>query len=155
MQRLQAELTDLTQRRSNVPSQMEELAPSRDDDIDRDLRDQLLRRYSDLTKDAKAKAQQLDALLAAVPEADNNDPSILDQLPVVAAADLTDLPEPLLRALYESFQLEVRYHHDQHTVTLRVTVRDDRIPAMPDAIEQATDPRPNTGTPGDTGCSHV
>ena len=156
MERLQAEVTDLTQRRSNVLAQMEELTPSGDDDVDRDLRDQLRRRYSDLARDAKAKSQQLDTLLAAAPEADNDDPSVLEQLPVVTGADLADLPEALLRALYESFQLQVRYHHDKHAVTLRVTVRDDRIPAMRDAIEQATNPPPpEHGNPGDAGCSHV
>jgi hypothetical protein len=47
-------------------------------------------------------------LAAPAPEPDD-DPTLLEQLPVVSGADLTAVPEELLRDLYESFNLEVRY----------------------------------------------
>jgi hypothetical protein len=74
------------------------------------------------------------------------DPTILDQLPPTTI-DLAAVPEDLRRALYDSFNLELRYHGPERAVTIRVTVRQDRVPDIRAAIEQAdTGPTPG-GTP--------
>ena len=46
----------------------------------------------------------------------------------------------VLRDLYESFNLEVRYQPDDHAVTIRVTVREDRLPSIHAALDGATGP---------------
>jgi hypothetical protein len=86
-----------------------------------------------------AIADQLAALATPAPEPDD-DPTFLHELPVITAADLTVVPEDLLRDLYENFNLEVRYHPPEHTVTIRVAVREDRLPAMHAALGHATSP---------------
>jgi hypothetical protein len=57
-----------------------------------------------------AIGDKLAALATPAPEPDD-DPTLLHELPVITAADLTVVPEDLLRDLYESFNLEVRTTH--------------------------------------------
>lgn len=137
--RLRAELADLAKRRRNVLTQMEEYEPTGDDEIDHECRAELRHRHADLARQHKLKTEQLAALATPTPEPDD-DPTLLDSLPVVTGADLTAVPEELLRDLYESFNLEVRYQPDDHAVTIRVTVRDDRLPAIHTTLDQATSP---------------
>lgn len=106
--RIRTELADLAKRRLNVLTQMEEYEPTGDKEIDRDCRAELRHRQADLASQYKLKTEQLTALAAPAPEP-HDDPTLLDELPVVTGTDLTAVPEKLLRDLYESFNLEVRY----------------------------------------------
>lgn len=154
--RLQADLADLAKRRRNVLDQTEEYEPSGDEEVDRDCRGELRQRLTDLAQEHKAKAQQPKALSAASP-ASEDDPTVLDQLPSTVGVDLTLVPEQLLRDLYDSFNLELRYHASERAVTIRVTVREDRVPDIRAAIDQATTapppPRSNGHHPPDDGSS--
>jgi hypothetical protein len=143
--RLEAELADLAKRRQNVLAQIEEHEPTGDEDIDRDFRTRLRNRYADLARQHKTKTEQLAALTAARQSERQDDPTILDDLPLVTAPLLAAVPEELQRNLYESFNLELRYDHTTRTITLRVTVRHDRIPHIQAALAQAADPPPHNG----------
>jgi site-specific DNA recombinase len=50
----------------------------------------------------------------------------LDALPVVDV-DLLDAPHHILRALFEGFRLEVRYHKADHHALVRITLAEDTI----------------------------
>lgn len=99
-------------------------------------------------------------LAAPAPEPDDDPPRAV---PVVSGADLTAVPEELLRDLYESFNLEVRYQPDNQAVTIRVTVRQDRLPSIhtpstgppvPPNPQRPTTNRSGTGRPWRThGCA--
>jgi site-specific DNA recombinase len=146
--RLQAEIADLATRRQNLLAQMEEHQPTGDDEIDRDLRARLRDRYAQVAREHKANSEQLTALTAHREEPDD-DPTVLDQLPVITGNDVAAVPEALLRNLYDSFNLQLRYHAPDRTVTIRVTVREDRIRDIRSAINQVTSPpgRPADGRP--------
>lgn len=124
-------------------TQIEEYEPTGDEDIDRDFRGQLPRRYTDLAQQHKTKAAQLAALTTTPASAPDDDPTILDDLPV-GALSLADVPEELLRDLWESFNLELRYEPDARSITVRVTVQQDRVPQIRAALDRA-------GMPGQNG----
>ncbi len=105
-----------------------------DEEIDRDLRSRLHARYIGLARDHKT--EQLTAPTTRQ-EGPPDDPTLLDELPTIRATDLGDLPEQLLRDLYDSFILELRYQAASHSVVVRVTVRADRIAEIRTTIDQA------------------
>jgi hypothetical protein len=134
--RLEAELADLDKRRQNVLTQIEEYEPTGDEDIDRDFRAQLRRRYTDLAQQHKTKVQQLAGQTTTPASTPEDDPTVLDDLPI-SALSLTDVPEELLRDLYDSFNLELRYQPEPRTITVRVTARQDRVPQIRAALDRA------------------
>lgn len=136
--RLQTELKDLEKRRQNVLTQIEELEPTGDDAIDRDLRAQLRRRYVDLTREHQTKTERLVALADNSPARDGtDDPSILDHLPPPSPTDLAGVPPEHLRTLFDAFNLELRYQPADRAVTIRVTIKESRLREIHDAVARA------------------
>jgi hypothetical protein len=81
--RLRKELRDLGRRQDNVLTQIEEYEPTGDDEIDRDFRERLQRRFADLARTRKAKAEELKSLAANTQP--KEDTSLLCELPRLAA----------------------------------------------------------------------
>jgi hypothetical protein len=55
---------------------------------------------------------------------------LLGLLPLVTSERLAAAPEPLLRTLFERFQLQVRYHKPQNRATVRVALSDDSLDGL-------------------------
>jgi hypothetical protein len=60
---------------------------------------------------------------------------LLEALPLLTPERLAGAPEPLLRALFERFQLEVRYHRPQNRATVRVAPSDDSLDGLLASVE--------------------
>lgn len=141
--RLEAEIADLAKRRRNILDQIEEYEPTGDDDLDRDCRADLRQRLADVAQRHKTKTGQLAGMSAPTTEA-RDDLTVLDQLPPTTI-DLAAVPEDLRRGLYDSFNLELRYHGPERAVTIRVTVRQGRVPDIRAAIDRVgAGPPPGT-----------
>jgi DNA invertase Pin-like site-specific DNA recombinase len=91
-------------------------------DIDRDLIRHLNQRRAELRAERDQLTAQLDAALAEVERQPN--PELLDQLPHTPGEllDLTALPDPLRRQLFDALQLQIRYHHRDHHASCAVTL---------------------------------
>ncbi len=139
-ERLQAELADLHRRIRNVLSQLEDVEPTGDDEIDRDLRSELRHRYAELARQQKAKAAELAQHDAPKPREPEDDPTILDHLPTMLPVDLADIPETLQRDLYNAFNLELHYDANEHVVTIRATVRAGAIPNIQTSLIRTAEP---------------
>jgi hypothetical protein len=69
-------------------------------------------------------------VLARRPDADEQAVDLLELLPLLTPERLAAAPEPLLRALFERFQLQVRYHKPQNRATVRVALSDDSLDGL-------------------------
>ncbi|GAB3682299.1 hypothetical protein GCM10027589_52200 [Actinocorallia lasiicapitis] len=146
--RLKAELTGLNKRVNNLMVQQEEYEPTGDEDIDQEARAGLRARYVELLKQRKAKTAELTELETATrPKQD--DPTLLAELPVTVDG-LAGIPEEAQRALYSSFNLELRYLPRTHEVIIRVTIKEDAMPAIRSLINQKEDPSEDRSS-GDKG----
>jgi hypothetical protein len=74
----------------------------------RALFEQIARRLEELDREQQTKLAELRAVVAERPDADAQSVELLELLPLVTAERLAAAPEPLLRALFERFQLQVR-----------------------------------------------
>jgi hypothetical protein len=91
------------------------------------LFEQIARRLGELHREQQAKLVELRAVAAERPGADEQSVDLLDLLPLITSERLATAPEPLLRALFERFQLQVRYHKPQNRATVRVALSDDSL----------------------------
>jgi recombinase len=64
------------------------------------------------------------------PDGDEQAVDLLELLPLLTPDRLAAAPEPLLRALFERFQLQVRYHKPQNRATVRVALSDDSLDGL-------------------------
>jgi hypothetical protein len=55
---------------------------------------------------------------------------LLELLPLLTPERLAAAPEPLLRTLFERFQLQVCYHKPQNRATIRVALSDDSLDGL-------------------------
>jgi hypothetical protein len=55
---------------------------------------------------------------------------LLELPPLLTPEQLAAAPEPLLRALFERFQLQIRYHKPQNRATIRVALSDDSLDGL-------------------------
>jgi hypothetical protein len=60
---------------------------------------------------------------------------LLELLPLLTSERLGAAPEPLLRALFERFQLQVRYHKPQNRATVRVALSDDSLDGLLTSVQ--------------------
>jgi DNA invertase Pin-like site-specific DNA recombinase len=115
---LQAQIDDLTARQDRLITELETTDPT-----DRAFRDRLHRRFDTLEAgraDATAELHDLNA--AASRSQPDQDPSLLDALPILQGIRITDAPEPLQRKLYDALQLQIHYDRpDQARVRLVLT----------------------------------
>jgi hypothetical protein len=72
----------------------------------------------------------LRAVLGQRPDADEQAVDLLELLPLLTPERLAAAPEPLLRALFERFQLQIQYHKPQNRATIRVALSDHSLDSL-------------------------
>jgi hypothetical protein len=87
-------------------------------------------RLGELDCEQQTKLAELRAVLARRPDADAQAVDLLELLPLLTSERLGAAPESLLRALFERFQLQVRYHKPQNRATVRVALSDDSLDGL-------------------------
>jgi site-specific DNA recombinase len=122
VQALQRTVAGLQGRQARLVRTLEER-----DDPGGVLFEQVARRLRELDREQQAKLAEWRALVAERPDADEQAVDLLDLLPLLTSKRLAAAPEPLLRALFERFQLQVRYHKPQNRATVRVALSEDSL----------------------------
>jgi hypothetical protein len=125
VQALQRSVADLQGRQARLVRTLEER-----DDPGGTLFAQIARRLGELHREQQTKLTELRAVAAERPEADAQSVDLLELLPLVTSDRLAAAPEPLLRTLFERFQLQVRYHKPQNRATVRVALSDDSLDGL-------------------------
>ena len=137
MQALQTRAAELQRQQANLVQELREHRSYGDQDIDRQWRNQLRDSFATVTKQIADIDAQVEALTASQAQVtDPGDPDLLNQLPV-GAADLARVPEELERALFDAFQLQLRYHQPTRTLTVRVTLDAKMIKNLAEVSEAA------------------
>jgi site-specific DNA recombinase len=130
VQALQRTLADLQARQARLVRTLEER-----DDPDGTLFEQIARRLGELDREQQTKLAQLRAVVAERPQADAQSVDLLELLPLITSDRLAAAPEPLLRTLFERFQLQVRYHKPQNRATVRVALSDDSLDGLLTSVQ--------------------
>jgi len=119
------------------------------------LRQRIRARFTDLYTQRTTLEAELRVLEEAPAEPDN-DPTLLDELPILGEI-LTEAPAALTERLLDAFDVQAVYNRDKNQATIHATLTD----ATPQAIRDLlTDPRADHNTPpapqpGTTGQDHV
>ena len=126
---LEKTVTNLARRQDNILDEREAASTDTNDPATRAWAERLRARFTELEKERLTKQTELDQLRASAHQTQTQKPELLDQLPRLAA-NLTDAPDPLQRALYDACQIKINY--DRHTghVTIHATLRVDAIPTI-------------------------
>jgi site-specific DNA recombinase len=138
---LAARVEQLTRAQTNLMAQLEDYAPTGDDEIDGEWRAMLQRRFAAVTAERNAARSQLAALKTPsvpAPARPADELALLAALPCTPT-DLTLLPEEDQRQLYDAFHLQVRYNRAKHQLTLRVTINAATVDALAAAVAAAVD----------------
>jgi hypothetical protein len=122
VQALQRTLADVHGRQARLVRTLEER-----DDPGGALFEQIARRLGELHREQQTKLAELRAVVAERPDGDEQSVDLLELLPLMTSERLATAPEPLLRTLFERFQLQVRYHKPQKRATVRVALSDDSL----------------------------
>jgi hypothetical protein len=83
-------------------------------------------------------------VVAERPDADAQAVDLLELLPLLTSDRLATAPEPLLRTLFERFQLQVRYHKPQKRATVRVALSDDSLDGLLASIDDIEGGKPRS-----------
>ena len=119
------------------------------------LRQRIRARFTDLYTQRTTLETEL-AAPQGTPAEHDNDPTLLDELPILGDI-LTEAPAGLTERLLDVFDMQAVYNRDKNQVTIHATVTD----ATPQAIKDLlTDPRadhttPPPSQPGTTSQDHV
>jgi hypothetical protein len=97
-----------------------------DDDADGVTFRRIRERMDELENERLRKLNDLHALREEEPEAGSASPELLEHLPV-GDVNLASAPENLLRRIFESFRLQVRYDKVASWATCRVVIREDAL----------------------------
>jgi hypothetical protein len=131
VQALQRTVADLQGRQARLVRTLEER-----DDPGGTLFEQIARRLGELDREQQTKRAELRAAVAQRPDVDQQSMDLLDLLPLLTTERLAAAPEPLLRALFERFQLQVRYYKPQNRATVRVALSDDSLAGLLASVEE-------------------
>jgi hypothetical protein len=125
VQGLQRTVADLQGRQARLVRTLEER-----DDPGGALFAQIARRLGELDREQQARLAELRGLVAQRPDADAQAVELLELLPLLTPERLAAAPEPLLRALFERFQLQVRYHKPQNRATVRIALGEESLDGL-------------------------
>jgi site-specific DNA recombinase len=143
MQALRRAVDDIETRRSRLVRNLE-LTDDPDGELTRDVRT----RVTQLATEKKNQLATLAELEQTRPTPHR--PELLDLLPT-GAPDLTRAPEPLLRAVFEAFRLEIRYDKSTNIATCRVAIAAEAIDTQQrtatQVIDATTDPDQQASVP--------
>ena len=107
------------------------------------LRQRIRARFTDLYAQRTTLETDLATLDAAAPTGQDDDPTLLDELPHLGDI-LTDAPAGLTERLLAAFDVQAVYNRDKNQVTIHATITD----ATPQAIHHLlADPRADHNTP--------
>jgi site-specific DNA recombinase len=115
-------IADIERRKRSLVTELESQTATGDPDADREYRQAIQQRFTELVAEHRAKSAELAKHENTALEPTQADPGLLDALPQLPL-QFTDIPEPLQRTLYEAFQIQVRYHRPRHEVTIRASIR--------------------------------
>ena len=110
------------------------------------LRSRTLARFTELEADRAAINTQLEALTRE-DDAPQQDPGLLDALPLLTAGALADAPPRLLAQLYQALDLQFLYNKQDNQVTIRAILTDTTPGDLATLITTLRDDNPATGTP--------
>ena len=106
------------------------------------LRQRIRARFTDLYTQRTTLETELAALEQA-PAQPVNDPTLLDELPILGDI-LTEAPAALTERLLDAFDMQAVYNRDKDQVTIHATLTDSTPQAIKDLL---TDPRADHNTP--------
>ena len=136
-------LSETRKRKARLVRQLEE-RDDPDGTLFADIRERI-RQLDELDEERRARLAVLTAGDEAV-----NDPAAIDLVDELIVADIDVLraaPEPVLRRLFDAFQLRMTYDWRTGHAVCRVVVRDDTIPAANGALQAAQAPHGATSAP--------
>ncbi|WP_165970464.1 recombinase family protein [Actinomadura sp. 6K520] len=150
-QALQKTIDDLTRRRDRLIARFDQLDEDNidlDPETERELTRQLQIRFAELETQRRTKLAELHTQDAEPPPNEHHT-ELLDRLPHLQA-HLAELPEHLQRHLYDAFHLQIRYHPNEHAITIRITISDDTVETLAHAsqtilapaLNESRDPQP-------------
>jgi hypothetical protein len=154
LEQLRAEIADLERRieRQVANLEAEDATPS--------LRRRVGARIAELEEALEERRQQANALAAQSADAPPTVADLttaLDRLPLLAER-LQDLPQPELRALFDSLQLQIAFRPKTRTIDVEVTLVADEQPDRDDEMSQVWSVPPAGIEPATRGlgnrCSH-
>jgi hypothetical protein len=122
---VQRSVADLQGRQARLVRTLEER-----DDPGGALFQQIAPSVGGLDREQQTKLAELRAVLGQRPDADEQAVDLLELLSLLAPERLAAAPEPLLRTLFERFQLQVCYHKPQNRATIRVALSDDSLDGL-------------------------
>src|SRR5208283_2910828 len=107
------------------------------------LRQRIRARFTELYGQRTTLETELAALDAAAPAGQDDDPTLLDELPNLGDI-LTGAPPALTERLLDAFDVQAVYNRDKHQVTIHATITG----ATPQALRDLqADPPPDHTTP--------
>jgi DNA invertase Pin-like site-specific DNA recombinase len=121
--RLRAELARIGTAEHGLITELEQPADPADPAAQA-YRARIRARYAELYDQRTTTQAQLDGLQQATPQAEDNDPGLLDQLPY-AAGLLDDAPGRIKAALLAAFAIHALYNNDDDQVTIRASITHD------------------------------
>ena len=107
------------------------------------LRQRIRARFTELYGQRTTLETELAALDAAAPAGQDDDPTLLDELPNLGDI-LTGAPPALTERLLDAFDVQAVYNRDKHQVTIHATITDATPQALRDLL---ADPRADHNTP--------
>ncbi len=105
---LQRQISDVERRKARQTQELETIPDNLDPDTAAALRQQIITHFGELHAQHKAAAADL-ADLDTAPAQPSDDPALLDLLPI-GPFEVTSAPEPVQRAIYDAFGLQINYH---------------------------------------------
>lgn len=73
------------------------------------------------------------------PSTTGQSPDLLDRVARATRSQLDAVPEPVLRSLFDAFDLVVTYDPSDRLATCEVMLADDTLPGVTDALSVVTD----------------
>jgi site-specific DNA recombinase len=118
------EIEALQRRQDRLIEELETLGDGGEDPGElRAMRSTIQRRFIEIGRQIEAKREEREQERNSAVAAPRFDIGLIDELPTLPLR-LRDAPETLQRALYDAYNLDVRYHKPTARVTITVTVTD-------------------------------
>jgi len=144
---LKAEIDKLKRRQHRLIDELEVLDDETSAEDLRELRAGIQRRFTELSKQITAKRAELEALPPVPSTSALDDLALIDELPTLAHK-LDAVPEPIRRALFDAYNLQIRYHQPTRKLTIKVHVTGRTLTTIQEATATA---QKESGTNSESG----
>jgi site-specific DNA recombinase len=139
---LAAEIATLQRRQHNLVTELQDSAPSGDDDFDRVWRSEIQSRFRTNLAEQQEKNKLLTELSQASQERPARNPALLDAVPMTDT-DIHRLSTAQQRRLFDAFHLELRYNDLTSELDLRVTITEDTATELGATVSTLLENPPN------------